>query len=96
MTVADLDSRLGSAELTEWMAFERMTGPLGRRRQDIQAATIAATVANASRTKKGKTFKMTDFLIPYGEEQRKTPDQMLAEIRKLNAAMGGEEQWQTS
>jgi hypothetical protein len=91
MTVADLESRLGSAELTEWMAFERMTGPLGRRRQDIQAATIAATVANANRGKKSKPFKMQDFLIPYGESREKTPDQMLEAIRQLNASMGGEE-----
>jgi len=91
MTVADLDSRLGSAELTEWMAFERITGPLGRRRHDIQAATIAATVANASRGKKGKKFSMTDFLIPYGQENRKSPEQMLQAIKDLNRAMGGEE-----
>lgn len=91
MTVADLDSRLDSAELTEWMAFEGMTGPLGRRRNDIQAATIAATIANANRGKKGRKFKMTDFLIPYGEQGRKTPEQMLATIKGLNRAMGGEE-----
>lgn len=91
MTVADLESRLGSAELTEWMAFERMSGPLGRRRNDIQAATIAATIANANRGKKGKPFKMQDFLIPYGENQEKSPDQLLETIRQLNASMGGEE-----
>lgn len=90
MTVADLDSRLGSAELTEWMAFERLTGPLGRRRHDIQAATIAATVANASRGKKGKKFKVTDFLLPYGT-QRKSPEEMLAAIRGINRSMGGTE-----
>jgi hypothetical protein len=90
MTVADLDSRLDSSELTEWMVFEKITGPLGRRRNDIQAATIAATIANANRGKKGRKFSMTDFLIPYGE-QRKTPEQMLAAIKGLNKAMGGEE-----
>ncbi|MEW2635267.1 DUF4035 domain-containing protein [Streptomyces sp. NPDC048389] len=90
MTVADLDSRLSSYELTEWMAFEKITGPLGRRRHDIQAATIAATIANSSRGKKGKKFKMADFLIPYGEE-RKSPQQMLEAIKGINRAMGGEE-----
>jgi hypothetical protein len=91
MTVADLDSRLDSSELTEWMAFEKMSGPLGRRRGDIQAATIAATIANANRGKKGRKFKMTDFLIPYGESGRKSPQQMLAAIKSLNRSMGGEE-----
>lgn len=90
MTVADLDNRLGSSELTEWMAFEKITGPLGRRRLDIQAATIASTVANANRGKGGKKFKLGDFLIPYGE-QRKTPAQMLEAIKGLNKSMGGEE-----
>jgi hypothetical protein len=91
MTVADLDNRLSSSELAEWIAFERITGPLGRRRNDIQAATIAATIANSNRGKKGKKFKMSDFLIPYGEEERKSPDQMLAAIRGFNKSMGGEE-----
>jgi len=91
MTVADLDYRLDSAELTEWMAFEKITGPLGRRRNDIQAATIAATIANSNRGKKGKKFKMTDFLIPYGEQERKSPMQMLAAIKSINRSMGGVE-----
>lgn len=91
MTVADLDSRLDSYELTEWMVFENMTGPLGRRRNDIQAATIAATIANANRGKGGRKFKMADFLIPYGEQTRKTPEQMLRTIRSLNRSMGGVE-----
>lgn len=90
MTVADLDYRLGSVELTEWMAFENITGPLGRRRGDIQAATIAATIANANRSKRGKKAKVADFLIPYGN-QKKSAEQMLDAIRSINRSMGGEE-----
>lgn len=90
MTVAELDFRMGSYELTEWMAFEKMTGPLGRRRGDIQAATVAATVANANRGKGGKKFKLSDFLIPY-DDSRKSPEQMLSVIKGLNKSMGGEE-----
>lgn len=91
MTVSDLESRLSSAELTEWMAYENMSGPLGRRRQDIQSATIAATIANANRGKGGRKFKLSDFLIPYGTSERKSPEQMLATIKSLNKSMGGEE-----
>ncbi|QKY78562.1 tail assembly chaperone [Streptomyces phage Dryad] len=91
MTVAELDYRLDSAELTEWMAYENMTGPLGRRRGDIQAATIAATIANSNRGKGGRKFKLTDFLIPYGSEARKSPEQLLAAIKSLNKSMGGVE-----
>lgn len=90
MTVADLDSRLGSAELTEWIAFENITGPLGRRRQDIQAATIAATIANGNRGK-GRKFKLSDFLIPYGTSESKSPEQLLSVIKSLNKSMGGVE-----
>lgn len=91
MTVADLDSRMSSSELTEWMVFEKMTGPLGRYRQDIQAATIAAVIANANRGKGGRSFKISDFLIPYGKQERKGPHEMLAAIKSLNESMGGEE-----
>lgn len=89
MTVADLDSRMGSAELTEWMAYEKITGPLGRRRHDIQAATISSTIANANRGK-GRRLEVRDFLPPYGME-RQSPMDMLAAIRGINKAMGGEE-----
>ncbi|MEV6174876.1 DUF4035 domain-containing protein [Streptomyces sp. NPDC051954] len=89
MTVADLDSRLGSSELTEWMAYEKITGPLGRRRHDIQAATIASTIANANRGK-GKKFEVKDFVPTYGLE-RQRPQDMLAAIRGINRSMGGDE-----
>ncbi|MFJ9381887.1 DUF4035 domain-containing protein [Streptomyces sp. NPDC101455] len=89
MTVADLDARMGSAELTEWMAVEKITGPLGRRRHDIQAATIASTIANANRGK-GKKFEVRDFLPAYGLE-RQGPRDMLAVIRGINKSMGGVE-----
>lgn len=88
MTVAELDVRMSSSELTEWIAYENLTGPLGRRRQDIQAATIAAVIANANRSK-GRKFKITDFLIPYG---RKKPDpkDLLAMVKEINQGLGGE------
>ncbi|MFJ2162578.1 DUF4035 domain-containing protein [Streptomyces sp. NPDC087856] len=89
MTVADLDARLASAELTEWMAYEKMTGPLGRRRHDIQAATISSTIANANRGK-GRKFEVRDFLPAYGIN-RQGPMDMLATIRGINKSMGGEE-----
>ncbi|MFJ2002184.1 phage tail assembly protein T [Streptomyces chartreusis] len=89
--MAELDSQLDSYELTEWMVIEKMTGPLGRRRGDIQAATIAAAIANANRGKGGRKFKVTDFLIPYGEAARKTPEQMLAAVKDINRSLGGVE-----
>lgn len=89
MTVADLDARLSSSELTEWIAYERMTGPLGLRRHDIQAATIAATIANANRSKGGKRFKISDFLVPWGRKKR-DPRELLAMVKEMNRNLGGE------
>lgn len=88
MTVAELDLRMSSSELTEWIAYENLTGPLGRRRQDIQAATIATVIANANRSK-GRKFKISDFLIPYG---RKKPDprDLLTMVKEINASLGGD------
>lgn len=91
MTVADLDSRLDSYELTEWMVYEQMTGPLGRRRGDIQAATIAAVIANANRGKGGRRFRMQDFLIPYGRSARMSGEEILAAVRDINTRLGGVE-----
>jgi hypothetical protein len=91
MTVAELEARMSSSELTEWMGYERLAGPLGARRADIQAATISATIANANRSK-GKRFKVKDFLIPYGEQSRpRTGEEMLALVREINASVGGVE-----
>jgi hypothetical protein len=89
MTVSELDLRMSSSELTEWMAYERITGPLGRRRQDIQAATISATIANANRGKGGRRAEVKDFLIVYGG-QKPSPSDMLAMVKEMNAALGGE------
>lgn len=77
-----------SSELTEWAAYENLTGPLGSKRADIQAATVAAAIANANRSK-GRRAKITDFLIPWGR-RKPTAQQMLETIREANAAMGGE------
>lgn len=88
MTVGELDLRLSSSELTEWMAYENLTGPLGAKRQDIQAATIAAVIANSSRSK-GKKFKILDFLIPYGRQKPSSED-LLVKLKEINKGLGGE------
>jgi hypothetical protein len=81
---------MSSSELTEWMVFEKITGPLGRRRRDIQAATIAATIANANRAKKAKRAQISDFLIDYERaSRRKTGQELLATLRDINSALGG-------
>lgn len=81
---------MSSSELTEWMVYEKITGPFGRRRRDIQAATIAATIANANRAKNAKRAQINDFLIDYERlSRRKTGQEILATLREITSAMSG-------
>jgi hypothetical protein len=79
---------MSSRELTEWQAYERVTGPLDARlRGDISAGVVAATVANSQGAK--KKAKPADF-IPTWFKRRKTPDQIWQEVMKANTALGGD------
>lgn len=79
-----------SSELTEWMQFERITGPLGRRRSDIQAATIAAVIAGVNTPKGARKPTISDFLIDYGRARaRKSPLELLQAVRAVNASLKG-------
>lgn len=87
MTVRELLSRISSRELTEWMAYERITGPLDPRlRADISAGIVAATVANSSGSK--KKLKPADF-VPRWFKRKKTPEEIWQDALKANAALGG-------
>jgi hypothetical protein len=87
MPVAELLARTSSRELTEWMAFERVTGPLdSRHRADINAGIVAATVANANGAK--ATAKPSDFM-PEWFKRRKTAQELWQEVMAVNTALGG-------
>lgn len=89
MTVAELLSRMSSAELTEWMAFEKVEGPIGPARGDVQAAVVAMTVANVNRGKR-RPFKLSDFVPTWDRDSRaQSTDQMIAAVKQMNRAMGG-------
>lgn len=64
MTVRQLFTSMSSREMSEWMAFEAVAGPVGQLRGDFNAGTIAAVIANANRdSKKQPTpFFATDFV----------------------------------
>lgn len=72
--MAELLARISSSELSEWMAYERLTGPLGDRRGDLQAAIVAAVVANANRSK-GRALTPNDF-VPVWDKRPKTPEEL--------------------
>jgi len=63
-------------------------------RADYRTGIIAATVANAFRSKKGKAFSPEDFMPRQQRRkavQPKTAEEMLAIVEMLNVAFGGED-----
>jgi hypothetical protein len=79
---------MDSRELTEWMAYEQVTGPLGTERGDIHTALLATVVANSLKGKKGRRHKLRDFL-PAWHKRRQSDDEMLAMAKTLNRMHGG-------
>jgi hypothetical protein len=87
MTVRELLARTTSRELTEWQAYERVSGPLDARlRTDIAASILAATVANSAGGK--KRAKPADFM-PVWFKRKRTPEEIWQQVMKANAALGG-------
>ncbi len=91
---------MDSRELTGWTIYERMYGPLGPERLDYLFAQLQATIANANRGKRGKTYKPVDFAPrwadrdawPWAEkddQQEQTPEEMLRMVKALHRSMGG-------
>lgn len=89
-TVAELLTRISSRELTEWMVYEKLTGPLGGRRLDIAAAIGAAATINANR-KRRRPHRVEDFVPVWSKPARQamSPEEMWAAVRRINAGMGG-------
>lgn len=86
MPVRELLARTSSRELTEWMAYERISGPLDiRLRGEISAAIVAATVHNSNSKKRAK---VSNFL-PTWFKRRKSPQEIWQDVLKANAALGG-------
>jgi len=80
-------ARMSSRELSEWMAYEKITGPLDDRlRGDISAGIVAATVSNSAGAK--RKVKPSDF-IPTWFKRKRSVSEIWAEVVKANAALGG-------
>lgn len=87
MPVRELLARTSSRELTEWMAYERVTGPLDPNlRTEIAASIVAATVHNASGTK--TRAKASDFM-PTWFKRKRTAKEIWQDVLKANTALGG-------
>ena len=75
MTVAELNQRMSSRELSEWMAFYRIE-PFGDVRGDVQAAVIAQSTL-APHMDKGKKPPELVELMPFTDNKKEqTQDDM--------------------
>ncbi|MCM2390201.1 phage tail assembly protein T [Streptomyces albipurpureus] len=83
-------ARHTSAQLTEWMAYERVTGPLGPERLDVLFSILTATVANTARGKGQRAKEPKDFL-PEWDQSKPGPgwEEMLTAVKQMNSRMGG-------
>jgi hypothetical protein len=72
MTVRELLAKLGSDELSEWMAFYQLE-PFGDFRADYRSALMTSTFANAHRHKDSPPFSPEDFM-PFIERQPSMSD----------------------
>src|SRR5262245_55035770 len=87
-SVAELLSTVSSRELSEWMAYERVAGPLGAHRIDVAGALVAAVVANVNRPSRSKSYDVEDFLPKweYVAPEEMSPDQVWEAVRQAHAA----------
>ncbi len=85
---------MSSQELTEWRAYEQVTGTLGQERDDLLAAIIAerVTAMLSDPTKRKKRFTVEDFKPRWGRpkaKERQSPEQQKNILKALTRAFGG-------
>lgn len=86
---------MDAVEYAHWQALYRID-PWGGYRQDLAAATVAATVANVHRGRDAEAWGLDDFLAfdPYPHDVEPDHDAISAGVdayfRRLRAVKGGE------
>ncbi|MFJ2707856.1 hypothetical protein ACIO3R_32350 [Streptomyces sp. NPDC087428] len=81
-----------SAEITEWMAYEQISGPLGPERSDVLSSILAATVANTARGKGQRAKEPGDFLPKWDQGAAAKGgdwEQMLTTVKSLTRRLHG-------
>ncbi|NYE40684.1 phage tail assembly protein T [Streptomyces fulvorobeus] len=79
---------MDSDEITEWIAYERVTGPLGPRRGDVLHGIHTAVVANTA-AGKGRKARPADFIPEWDQDREPDAEQMLATARAVTSTLGG-------
>lgn len=73
--------QIGSRQLTEWMAFDKID-PIGGRRGDAHSAQLATMLANIFARRSGDPpFEIPDFMMEFGPGKQKTPDELYQMVR---------------
>lgn len=75
-----------SDELTEWMAYEKLTGPLGPDRGDVLHGIQTAVIANTVAKRKARP---KDFIPQWDQTRSADWQDMLATARALTSRLGG-------
>ncbi|MFP3890983.1 hypothetical protein [uncultured Ralstonia sp.] len=90
MTVRQLLAAIDSAELTEWMAYDRLD-PFGEARADLRAGIIASAAANHGFVRLEKPYQPSHFMpfIQRGEETPVLLDDPDQQARLILAAAFG-------
>jgi len=82
---------MSSVEFAEWLAFQRLEGPLGPERDDWRAAMIASVVANANRDRKrsARAYEPRDFIPDWtgGERPRLHPLEVAEKVKRAFAGI---------
>lgn len=87
MTRAEMLERISSVELTDWQAYEQVTGPLGAERDDTNAALTAYYIVKALGAKKLKLEK----LLPKWDRKPAQPWQNMKLVAEALAKSAGGE-----
>jgi hypothetical protein len=91
--------RLSARQFRRWMLYEQVE-PFGQLREDYRAAMVASHVANTGYdTSKRGPFKIEDFLLKFGSEERalaagkvaakQSPEEQASILNMLAVLFGG-------
>ena len=83
-----------SVEMTRWQAWERVSGPLGHKRDDILAGRLAYQVAASNADKKSvKRLTIEKFIPQWARpraKEKQTPEQMKSILKDLTSKFRGQ------
>lgn len=80
MSVKEAQTRIDSAEFSEWMAYASID-PFLIDRSENMLAIIASILANIHRPKGHRAFKPEDFIPEYGPKKIESPEDIFIKLR---------------